>query len=362
MAKLEIGKDQIAATPTDADISFNTDLSAVVKVTSNRTPAPALVDSEAFKISTEKIRKQLNVPEAQPLSSQQLFVTKLLDDLKSGQQQLGDMSPAARQNDEASICIFVRGEKEVSVSTSKTQAELYVAGAISTLAWANFEAFARGAWHMLAVALNIESGEIGFSHGVLISDNKFCLAAKFKLDPRHTDALCSAPTQDRISTCISLLGYLQLWDDAAVKKAYAKPQDADLIEAARVARQEISTRELPFNCLFECDVWPQSFQIPKVLAARRPPTPRSNLRVAIGKSTGYCTDRRLFHFKITNTNTNNNSLENISFDEQEFFDEILAVSGKMTPWIKVSWTEHFQDKVIIARTLTLIERAGEALV
>lgn len=326
-------------------------------------PAPELPlasdlgETEVLKIAQETIRKQLDLPDADLVSNQQIFVTRTRDQVKSAQLSLDDMSASADQTGEAPLCIFVRGDKQVSISTSRAEGDLYVEGEISTLTWKSFEAFARGTWRMLAAALQIDTNEIGFSHGVLIGTSRFCLAAKFELKRCRGDSLRSEATQRRIATCTGLIGHVALWNEPALRLTHPDPQDTDLIEAAREARQEISSKELPFSCLIECDLWPESFQIPKVLAARRPPTTRMNPRCEIGKSTGYCTDSRQFHFKVAQTNC----LENISFDEELFFDDILEVSGKMTPSIKVRWTEKFEDKAIIERTLIEITRVMEVL-
>lgn len=316
-----------------------------------------LDDNDALKIAQEVIRKQLDLPDAKLVSNEQIFVTKTRDQVKSAQLPLGDMNTLAGETGESPLCIFLRGDKQVSISTSRAETDLYVEGEISTLAWASFEAFARGTWRMLAAALKIDLNEIGFSHGVLIGERKFCLAAKFELKRCQADSLRSAPTQKRIATCTGLLAHFDLWNDAALSRAYPDPLDADLIKAVREARQEISSKELPFSCVIENDFWPEPFQILKVLAARRAPTTTMNPRCEIGKSTGYCTDSRQFHFKVSK----NSSLENIGFDEQEYFDEILDVSGKKTPLIEVSWTEELQDKSIIARTLKKITRVMEVL-
>jgi len=315
------------------------------------------VDTEAFNVFKNRLREQLGSKDIEGKSSLSRFVNKTLDEVKSGQQRLDDTSSVAGHKDEAPVCIFVRGDKEISISTSPAEGSMYVAGEISTLAWASFEAFARGAWHMLVTALKIDLDEISFSHGILISDTKFCLAAKFELDPRNADALCSAVTQRRISTCTALLSNSHLWNDAELKKNHADPEDFDLIVAVQNARQEISTKELPFNCLFESDLWVQPFGIPKGLATRRPPEASTKNRCETGKSTGYCSERRLFHFKILQSNT----LENISFDEDEFFDNILAVSGKACPLIEVHWEEKFEDKAVISRTLKGIKIVMDVL-
>lgn len=319
--------------------------------------ASNLDDNDALKIALEVIRKQLDLPDAKLVSNEQIFVNKARDQVKSAQLPSGDMNTLAGETGESPLCIFLRGDKQVSISTSRAETDLYVEGEISTLAWASFEAFARGTWRMLAAALKIDLNEIGFSHGLLLGDRKFCLAAKFELKQCHADVLRSPETRQRIATCTGLIGHHDLWNERALRMANPDPPDADLIEAAREARQEISSKELPFCCLIECDAWPQPFQTPKILAARRPPEPKSTDRCEIGKSTGYCTDQRLFHFKISKTR----ALENISFDEQEFFDDILDVSGKITPVLEVRWTEKFEDKVIIARTLKNIRRVSEPL-
>jgi len=316
-----------------------------------------LDDIEILKIAQETIRKQLDFLDADFVSNQQVFVFKTRDQVKSAQLSLGDMNTSAGETEEAPLCIFVRGDKQVEISTSRAEADLYVEGEISTLAWASFEAFARGTWRMLAAALKIDQNEIGFSHGVLIGERKFCLAAKFELKRCHDDALRSPETRQRIATCTGLIGHLDLWNERAVRMAYPDLEEADLIEAVREARQEISTKELPFSCVIECDAWPELFQISKALAARRPPTTKMVPRDEKGKSTGYCTDRRLCHFKIEKSN----SLENISFNEELFFDDILEVSGNKTPYIRVQWTDEFHDKVIIARTLKKIIIIGQTL-
>lgn len=326
-------------------------------------PAPELPrasdldDSEVLKIAHETIRKQLDLSNADLVSNQQVFVPKMRDQVMSTQLSLGNMSTSAGETGEVPLCIFVRGDKQVEISTSRAEADLYVEGEISTLAWASFEAFARGTWRMLAAALKIDQNEIGFSHGVLIGERKFCLAAKFELKRSQADSLRSAPTQKRIAKCTAMLAHFDLWNDTALNRAYPDPLDADLIKAVREARQEISSKELPFSCVIESDFWPEPFQIPKVLAARRPPTTSTNPRCEVGKSAGYCTDSRQFHFKVSK----NNSLENIGFDEQKYFDEILEISGKMTPLIEVSWTEKLQDKAIIERTLKGILIIGKPL-
>lgn len=311
--------------------------------------ASDLEHTQPFTILRQKNPKAIDLPDAELASNEQLFVAKTLPQ--------GELSFVSGEKEEAPVCIFVRGDKQVTVSTSKTEAAMYVAGDISSLAWANFEAFARGTWRMLATALKIGLNEISFSHGVLIGDGKFCLAAKFELKRCLADSLRSEPTQKRIETGTGLMGCLDLWKDTEVKLAYPNPEDADLIQAARDARQEISTKELPFSCVLECDAWPNPIQIQKVLAPRNPPTESTITRCEKGKSTGYCTHNRRFHFKVLNTN----SLENISFDEQEYFDEILDVSGKMTPMIEVTWTEQRQDKSIIASTLKKITRVTDVL-
>ena len=317
-----------------------------------------MAETDAYIAAAEEISKRLNLPEAESASNEQRFVMKTLAELMSpGQQHMGDRSILTGSPKEEPICIFLRAEKHVDVSTSRKQADLFVKGDFSTLAWTSFEALARGSWHILAEALEVEPNDIGISHGAIITGSKFCLAAKFEIPRRHVDAVGNPQSQRRLEICISLLGNTRLWSDDALKNTDSDPVDGELINVAREARQEISTTELPFNCSLECDMWSQSIPIQKVLAAKRPPVEGKNLRCEIGKSTGFCTDRRLFHFKITKPN----SLENISFDEAEFFDDILDVSGKICPIIQVTWMEKLEDKVITSRTLKKITIVTDAL-
>jgi hypothetical protein len=59
--------------------------------------APALVNTEAFRISRERFRKQLNLPDAEPVSDEPRFVTKIPDNVKSSQQGADDTSSAVDQ-------------------------------------------------------------------------------------------------------------------------------------------------------------------------------------------------------------------------------------------------------------------------
>jgi hypothetical protein len=59
--------------------------------------APALVNTEAYRISRDKFRKQLNLPNAEPVGDEPRFVTKIPDNVKSSQQGADDASSAKDQ-------------------------------------------------------------------------------------------------------------------------------------------------------------------------------------------------------------------------------------------------------------------------
>lgn len=302
---------------------------------------------EGMKVLTAQMKEQFDLEFSAPVLSKPQFRRTTLDQLRSGEYNLNDVDIGVGDNTQKSTCLYVRTATMIPISEARAEGGVYYAGQISTLNWRGFEGFARGAWTMLATALKVTRDKIGFTHGVLVVNRQFCLAAEFELGPELVAALSSKKVRDRIETCNSLLGDVDLHSDYELAKKYVGADNGDLIEAARAARKEITTRNLACDCLIESALWKQPIVVSKDLAAKKPATPKDDERHEQGELTGYCIARRLLHFQIEK----NNTLVDISFDEEKYFDEIIKISGKVRPLVELRWEDSLDDKGVMTRVL-----------